>query len=483
MLIRVLSCTLLVATVAPGGQSAAWSQALPANESSMLTPPPVSVEAYPSQVGSEVRSNYLRYGVNLSAGYIDNLYAGSGSAVIGETTYSIWPTVAFDATTYRQHGAVVYSPGFTFYQPTSALNEIDQNAIFSYRFRLTPHATISANDTFQRGATSFSPTFSAGGVISGSTSSAPGVTAPYANHLTNVANAEFSLQFSPRNMIGMSGRLYNLHYPNPSEVPGLYDSDEGGGAAFYNRRITDTQYAGITYRYARIQAFPPQDLQNETQAQTISLFYTIYLKQAVSFSIAGGPQYFDSQGSVPTIYLKQAISSSIAGGPQYFDSQASVPSSSSSAQQIETSQTSLVTTNSWSPAVIASMGWQQRHTNFAASYARSIAAGGGLLGTYDSNSASALARWQASRTWTVGASATYEIIKAITPPLLSSTSGGHTVAGMVTVEHPINDHFSLTFEYDRLHQSYNGIAAIDTNPDSNRGMVSVSWRFARPLGR
>ena len=139
MLIRVLSCALLVAAVAPGCPFAAWSQAVPAKEGSMLTPPPVSVDAYPKEVGSEKRSNYLRVGVNFNTAYIDNLYPGSGSAVIGETTYSILPTVAFDATSYRQHGAVVYSSGFTFYQPTSALNEINHNAILSYRFRLTPH--------------------------------------------------------------------------------------------------------------------------------------------------------------------------------------------------------------------------------------------------------------------------------------------------------------------------------------------------------
>jgi hypothetical protein len=475
MLIRVLSCALLVAAIAPGLQSDAWSQAVPAKEGGMLTPPPVSVDAYPKEVGSEVRSNYLRVGANFSTAYIDNLYAGSKNAVVSETTYSIWPTIAFDETSYRQHGSVVYSAGFTFYHPTSSLNSIDHNAVLSYRFRLTPHLTMNANDTFQRGAASFAA-FSAGGGISGSgSSSAPGVVAPYANRLTNTANAELSLQYSPTSMIGVSGRLFNLHYPNASEVPGLYDSDDRGGAAFYNHRITDTQYAGMTYRYSRIQAFP-QDAQNETQAHTINLFYTIYLKQSISFSISGGPQYYDSHASVPnSASSAHVVMTSLV--------RRSSDTRSFGPQQTGTAQTSTLTTNSWSPAITASMGWQQRHTSFAARYSRGVAAGGGFLGTFDSNSASALARWQISRTWTIGASANYELIKALTPLLYSSTLGGHTVSGMATVEHPINDHFNLAFEYDRLHQSYNGIAVIAGNPDSDRGMASLSWRFARPIGR
>jgi len=37
--------------------------------------------------------------------------------------------------------------------------------------------------------------------------------------------------------------------------------------------------------------------------------------------------------------------------------------------------------------------------------------------------------------------------------------------------------------YTRLHQSYNNIAAISRAPDVDHVLVSISYRFERPLGR
>jgi hypothetical protein len=135
------------------------------------------------------------------------------------------------------------------------------------------------------------------------------------------------------------------------------------------------------------------------------------------------------------------------------------------------------------PAVATSMGWQGPHTNFVASYERTVTSGGGLLGTFNSNSAIGRARWQMLRKWTSEAGMDYSIIKEVNPFLISSTQGGHTIAGLVTIEHPLSDHFNMSFQYNHLHQSYSDIALISANPDSNRFMGSISWQFARPLGR
>lgn len=467
MLIRVLSYTLLAATVATGGQFAAWSQAVPAQASSMLTPPPVSVEAYPTQVGSEVRSNYLRAGVTFSAGYIDNQFVGSGSDPIrGETTFSIRPTIAFDATSYRQHSTLLYSPGFTFYQPTSELNQIDQNLVFDYHFRLTPHAAIAVNDYFQQGASSFdASSFGAG---SGATpASGIGIIAPFQQRLTNTANAQYALQFDPRNMIGIFGRRADLHYPDLADVPGLYDSHEWGGGGFYNHRLTESQYVGATYKYSRILA-SPQDGQSETQTDTFFLFYTMYLKPGLSVSLSGGPQEYDSEASMTST---ASPASGVSGRAH-----------TASAGSVQVTQSA--TASGWSPGVAASMGWQTSHTNFSAGYAHSISAGEGLLGTFESDSGSVSARWRASRTWTLGVNATYSSLTSVASfPFLPSTEGGHSIGGAATVDHPLGAHLGFSLEYDHLHQSYGGIAVVESNPDVDRGLVSVYWQFARPLGR
>jgi hypothetical protein len=445
---RVLGFVLLAVLLA-GFSPDAPAQAVPSGESSMLRPPPVSDEGYPSGVGAEKRSNYFRLGLTFSTAYIDNLYAGSSTGTVGETIYSIYPRIAFDQTTSRRNLSFNYNPGFTFYHPSSALNEIDQIASVAYNLRLTPHVSIHAADGFLKTSTSFNPTSSIpGGSISSSASSSTIIILPYAELLTNRADGSLSYQFSPTGMIGISGSLFNLHYPNLATVPNLYDSAERGGGFFYSHRITDTQYIGANYRYTRI-VETPTGAQFETQTQTVYMFYTIYLKKHLSLSVSGGPQYYE------TTQTSAAISSSPA-----------IPN-----------------TNSWTPAVGTSMGWQGPHTNFVASYEKTVTSGGGLLGTFNSNSAIATARWQMLSKWTSEANVNYSIIKVVNPFLISSTEGGHTIAGSITIDHKLSERFNTSFEYDHLHQSYSGIALISANPDRNRFMGSISWQFARPLGR
>lgn len=443
MLTRVcLSLALLVAMPV-------WSQVdtnateaatNPADEARMLTPPPVNGESYPTAVGSETRLNYLRAGLTFNSAYSDN--ALGGASPVSDISYSIWPTIALDQTTSRLHSVLTYSPGFTFYQRTSARNEEDQNVALDFQYRVSAHVTASLRDSFQKSSSVFNQPdpLSAGGVPGSGQPPAVAVIAPVADQLNNRANTELTYQFSRNGMIGASGTFTNLHYPNPAEVSGLYDSSSRGGSAFYNRRLSRKHYIGATYRYSRTLAYPVNG-QSETQTHTIFVFYTTYLKPTLSLSFSGGPQHFD------------------------------------------VAQSSLPAARSWSPAAAASMGWQGRHTNFAASYSRTVTGGGGLLGAFHSNIANGSARWQLARTWNVGSAASYAIYKNVTPFSFLASPGGHTVSGTVSVQHQISEHFNVELGYSRVHQSYNGIAVISNAPDTNREFISVSYRFARPLGR
>ncbi len=408
----------------------------------MATPPPVSGQAYPTEVGAEAQSNYLRGGLTFRSGYIDNFYAGSGGSPLSETTFSVLSTISFDQTTPRQHRMLSYSPGFTFYRPSSGLDETDQSAVLLYMFRPTPHMSVNLNDSLEKSSTAFAaPGSGADGAVSGSSPDmVPGVIAPFADRLTNNAAMQFSLQYSPMAMIGGSGTSMELHYPNPSEVSDLYDSDMRGGSTFFNRRIAAEQYTGINYQYSQMLTYPP-DAQSETVTHTIDGFYSIDSKGGFSISISGG------------------------------------------AQRYEVTQTSLPGTGAWGPNVTASAGWQTLRTNFAASYAHEVTGGGGLLGAFHSNSANAFARWQASRTWTLGASGSYAINKSVTPLLLFAMPGGHSIAARATVGRSLSRQLNLGCEYDRVHQSYTGITAISDNPNSDREIISLAWQFTRPLGK
>ena len=56
-------------------------------------------------------------------------------------------------------------------------------------------------------------------------------------------------QFGANDMIGANGTFSNLHYPNPDQVPGLYDAATRGGSGFYSHRLSVRHYVGVTYQY------------------------------------------------------------------------------------------------------------------------------------------------------------------------------------------------------------------------------------------
>lgn len=443
MLTRVsLGAFLLVSVPAFSQATSPLNPAPTADNDQMATPPPVSGQAYPTAVGAEERSNYLRGGMTFSGSYIDNLYNGTGVA-IAEKTYSILPSIALDETTSRRHLTIDYSPGFTFYQPTSALNEVDQTAGIMYRVRLTPHSALSLSDSFQDSSISFGSAGSANdGSVSGSTATiAPGIVVPFAKRLTNNALGEYTLQVSRNGMLGASGTATTLHYPTASEATGVYDSSSRGGSVFYNNRLLGKQYFGGMYEYNEILSYLPQNGLSSTELHSFTAFYSLYVSPRLSVSISGGPQYY------------------------------------------RVTENPFPTSSSWSPSITGSLGWQGVHTSLAASYSQAVTAGGGLVGAYHSRSANAGGSWQMSPRWTAGVGAAYAINKSASPSLLYGSESGHTVNGSATLQHPIGQQFSLRFEFDRIHQSYGGIQAISANPDADRATVSISWQLMHPLGR
>ncbi len=443
MLPRVCLCLALLAA------SPVWSQATPDDEARMTIPPPVSSQAYPTLVGSEERSNYLAAGLILNAAYDDNLIPGGTTTPVGDTSYSFWPTVVLNLKTPRQQRTFTYSPGFTLYQHTSALNAADQSASLNFQYRLTQHMTISLNDSFQKISNVFNQPYPlSGGAISGSSQSSPtGVIVPYANQLSNTANIGLSYQFSLNGMIGFSGLATQMRYPNSAEAAGLYNSNSLGGSAFYSHRLSTSQYVGLTYQYLGSQSNPtsgqanPANAQADVKTNTVSPFYTIYLNPTLSLSVSGGPQHVDASQSL---------------SPSF---------------------------RSWKPSAMASIGWQRSTTNVVASYSRSVTGSMGLPGAFDSSSASASARWQITRTFIVGSQVSYATFTNITPLFSPYFPGGHTVSGTASLQHSISDRFKAEMGYIRLHQSYSGIATISNAPDSNSEYISITYQFTRALGR
>ncbi|MFZ0662800.1 MAG: hypothetical protein WAM66_08920 [Acidobacteriaceae bacterium] len=410
--------------------------------SRMLTPPPVSAAGYAVWVPSERRANYLSAGVIVSSAYDDNVLVGSSPSPVSDVSYSFWPTITLDRATSRLRQTFTYSSGYTIYQPTSALNETDQNASANFSYRLSPNMTVTALDLFQKSSNVFGQPFSySGGTIPGTPQSeVAAIIAPFAKRTTNTANAQLTYQFRMNDMVGVAGNSVVLDYPDPSQTPGLYGSNGFGGSAFYSHRLSGGKYIGALYQYART-LISPQDSQSVTQTDAIFGFYTFYLRPNLSLSFAGGPQYFDT--SLPP----------------------------------------LAPVHSWSPAGTASLAWQEMHTTVVATYSRTVSAGGGLLGVFDSNSANLSVRWQFAHNWMTGVTGNYVLTTNAAPSIPIFYPGGRSISGSPFVAYTFGSHLQLEGGYNRLHQSYNGVAILADNPDSNREYISLSYQFNRPLGR
>ncbi len=351
MLTRACLTTIALLMTMP-----AWTQALPTatagteipDEYRMPIPPMASGQAFPTTSLSESRSNYLDSGLSFQPSYDDNLLPDNGTHTIGDMAYSIRPMIELDRLTPRLHQTWAYQPGFTIYQKTSARNEADQNASLALQYRLSEHATVSGQESFLRSSNVLNqPESLSGGPISGSPPSSPAdIIAPFADTLTNTANAEVAYQFSMNGMVGAGVTTAIHNYPNQTQSSSLYNSNSRGGSAFYNRRLFGTQYIGVTYQYLKTLG-NPQTGQLEIHTHTIFPFYTAFLGHAFSLSLAAGPQYFSY------------------------------------------AQSPLPTSRSWTPAVMGSVGWQTQRTSLASSYSRTVSGGGGLLGAMSTNSASA----------------------------------------------------------------------------------------------
>ena len=402
-------------------------------------PASISGESYPMTGTDEERSNFLSAGLSFMASYDDSVFAGFGKPV-AEESYSILPTIALDQTTPRHHGSLSYGAGFIFYQPTSALNSIQQAASARFQYRASVRTTFTVSDSFQQSSNPFNQASPLNGEPINGTPETPAsiVIAPYAKQYSNSGNVGFSYQYGKNGMIGASGSTSLLDFPDPAQVPDLNNFVSGGGSGFFSRRLTGAQYLGGSYNYSEDITYP---IDSTTKTQTISLFYSIHLSHTLSASASGGPQHYDSASSGVT------------------------------------------TSSAWTPAVTTSLGWQRKHSSFAGRYSRTVTGGGGLLGTFRSNSGALEATWQFARAWSTHASGSYFTTKNATPIQYSSNPGGHTLVGMITLEHPIGEYLRTELGYARLNESYNGISSVSSAPNSDRVFFSISYQFVRPLGR
>jgi hypothetical protein len=423
------------------GALPAWSQVepsatggdIPLDDSRMILPPPVSGAAYPTIGLSEERSNYITGGVSFTGSYVDNVLAGELTQPLAGEIYNIQPYISLDQTTPRQRANLRYAAGYSYYHPTTELNEFDQNASGTYQYRLTPRVAISADDSFLRASNSYqSPTAVPGA------NDVTDVVTPFGNRITNTGGGAITYQFGIDAMIGASAESSYLNYPNEAQTPGLSNSNAIAVSGFYNRRLSPNRYAGAIILYRHITTSP---IDSTIDTYSPSLFYTFFLRRNVSVSVDAGAVYYETSG-------------------------AGLPSA-----------------RAWTPSVTASGGWQGHRGAVAANFSRTVSGGGGLIGSYTVTSGSAQFSWRASNRWEAAASASYVDNKNDLTQLYPSGEGGQSIAGTASIGRTFKEHIDFHVGYSRIHERYDGIAAIAVDPDSNRGFVSIAYFFSKPIGR
>ena len=443
MRVRILIAVLLMSAVsalcqvepsATGGAPAADA------DQPMNMPPPVSGSAYPSQVGSDTRSNVLSFGIGTTVAYFDNVLIGIASQPVSDEMYSISPVVTYNMQTPRQSRIFSYSSGYTFYQHMSALNYVDQAATGTFQERFTRHVTLNLSDSFvQSSGLLNQSTGSNGGSISGSVSGQQKlIITPFANEITNTANAVLSDQFAQNGMFGANFSAMMLNFPNPSQAAGLDNSQLYGGTAFLNRRLSLNDYLGGIYQFQRMTTSPTP---STTDVQTAWGYFTHYFSPTASFSLVAGPE--------------RAVIT--APGAATF--------------------------TQWTPAATFSLGWQAAHTNFAVSYMHSTSPMLGFPGLYSSDTGTASVTQKFNRFWTASASGSYGSFTNQDPQIAIGLPGGHTGIGTVSMQHIIGTNLNMGFGYTRLHERYGGLSAFTQNPNSDEVFVSVAYQFHRPIGR
>lgn len=419
--------------------SASGGVGMTSDDSLMTMPAAVNGGFYPTEVGSQRRSNFLSGGVIVSAAYDDNVFPGNTPHPLSAESYSVWPTISMELGTPRTQGTLIYSPGFVFYHPTSDLNQVTQSGTADFHYRLTPHTTVGVQDVFQQNSTVFSQPYTMSGATNSGSSGAdlPVVILPYVGQINNSTRVETGYQFSRSSMVGMSGSYSFFNFQGSGPQLGLYDSTNTGGLAFYSRRLTPRQYLGVTYGYSQLHTTP---FATTTRSQIGSIFYSVSFNNRLSLSLKGGPEFSttDSPG---------------------------VPTSSS-----------------WDPSGTVGLAWFSPRTNISFTYSRSVTTGWGLLGIYTTDTASALYQRQLTRRLVAGASGDFANLQHQMTQLTFNVATGHTIFGRATLQYQLGEHLTAVAEFGRLHENY-AIGLIQNSPDADRTSVSINYSFRRPLGQ
>ena len=415
----------------------------------VLTPPmPVNTVQMPLMFSSDgERSNILSGSIQLGSGYDDNALV-TPSDHISNVSVLVLPRIEIRQNRERWSLDLSYSPGITINQNLGEQNQFAHSLGFSTNYRFSPHVNLQLRDNFAKTNNLFAGLFgnTAGpGPLQQSNSS---VITPLADSTSNNSGLGLTYQFSASSLVGVSGNYYFVNYGSVAGTPGtsgFIDSRSASAASFYAHRFSNRHWLGATYNFQQLMFNPG----GHTTIHRILGFYSLTVGPHMTLSLWAGPQY--SPSFVSNVLLPQPSAGTLA-----------LPSQ-------------------WSPAAGAMFDWQGSHTSLHAGYSKQISDGGGLAEAVTMQGVDAEIRRRLATGWTASVRGAY----TRNDPLhsLSASAPLRSFQGNVGIEHRITDNLGVSVLYGRQQQRYEYALLPSATANQNRVWFSLSYAFARPLGR
>jgi hypothetical protein len=456
---------LLIASLTAG----AAAQALPAasgpglsdsgsTDVSTSLPAPITGQGGSLEYTSELaRSNYIQGGLGFTTAYDDNIL-NTPDGGLSDVSYSILPHFGLDQSRGHLKWNLDYFGGITLNQRLTSHNQGSHSADLKIAYRFSPHVTLRLNDHLNDTTsffTSESDFFSTpiGGVLQSPNGS---VVTPLSRNFGNYSDGELDYQVGAGTIVGGGGGYYFNRFSDVTDGTGnssaLLNTKSEFAQGFITQRITPRNWSGLKYRFQRLSFNSGRD---ETLIHSVLYYHTIYLQPTMTLSLFAGPEYTDVSSEALTQVIQLPLILVI-----------STP----------------INNTSWSASGGATFSWQGSRTSMEASFVRRVNDGGGMLGAVRMNSFDATVRRQLTRSSDLMVGAIYGTNDSIDFVATPGTSL-RTASGRIGYEYVLRNHLRLGFGYARENQleSLPGSSSGDIN--HNRGYVSLSYDFSRPIGR
>jgi hypothetical protein len=339
---------------------------------------------------------------------------------------------------------LTYAAGLTVNEEFSANNQGSHDLNLNLLYRLSPHVNLILSDHFSLTSGVFEQLGSNATPQPGASGGAKGAAIlPLSNQLNNSTSAQLGYQFSANDAVGVSGSYFLANYRDVPVGTQLFDTRSVQVAGFYTHRVTARNWSGVSYRFQRLTF---TEGSGETLIHSILLFDTITLPGKVSISFFAGPESVDA-------------TSPLVGAP-----------------------TSAPRGKQWSAAAGASFNWTGQRTSLFGDFVRRTNDGGGLQGPTESISVNGGVRQRIARFWTLSATGSYGNNDSLTEgPGIPSSIQFTSLSG--SIERKIHESIAVLAGYSHEIQKGQDVALPDANAHRNRFWFSLSYSFARPLGR